>query len=99
MRDNQNADLAMAKKRIGREKADHDAGMAKLEKELADAKFAEWTQVDDVMVLRVENSAFVAAPTSGCKSSRLFDIIDLDKGVFVCQVGRREVKSWLKRMG
>jgi hypothetical protein len=51
----------------------------------------EWTTIKDVMVLRVKDRPFVAVPHSGRKNSRVFHIIDIEKGKEVCQLQRQEV--------
>ena len=57
----------------------------------------EWATVKGVMVLRVKDRPFVGVPHSGRKNSRVFHIIDIDKGKEVCQLQRAEVNGWLCR--
>ena len=91
MRDNQNADLTAAKKWNETKAAHRVTGEARMDASMESAKFAEWTQVNGVDVLRIEDSKFVAV-SSGHK----FDIIDIDDGTFVCQVSKSKVHKWLQ---
>jgi len=70
--------------------------LIKSERPNADLYSAEWTMVKGVMVYRVENSKYVAAPCNeNKKSSKVFHIIDLEEGKEVCQLKKREVNAWL----
>lgn len=95
MRDNQNRDLEATKKWQAIEAENHKAGTARMEKALQDIKSADWTEIDGVAVLRIEDSKFVAVPVTGQKNSRKFDIINVGTREFVCQVGKDKVRSWL----
>lgn len=98
MRDNQNRNLEATKKWQEIERANHEIGIAKMEEELRIATFAQWVEIEGVKVLRVANSKFVAAPTSGKKNSRKFDIINIKTQELVCQIWKGQVHNWLMRM-
>lgn len=57
----------------------------------------EWTQERNVDGLRIDGSRFFAVPTTGRKTARNFDVLDLDAGEFVCQLTKNEVRAWLLR--
>lgn len=97
MRDNQNRDLTSTKKWQEMEATCHDAGLARMEEALKSAKSAEWVKFEGVTVLRVEDSKFVAVPTTGRKNSRKFDIINIETREFICQVSKSKVHGWLIR--
>ena len=96
MRDNQNADLTAAKKHNAVKAAHRVDGEARMNASIENAKFAEWTQVDGVDVLRIEDSKFVAVPTTGRKTARKFDIIDIEANEYMCQMSKSEVYKWLQ---
>ena len=56
----------------------------------------EWTEVDGVKVKRIENSNYVAVPSSGRKNSKEFFIVDLNQRYeAVCFLKKDEVNQWL----
>lgn len=57
----------------------------------------EWAEVEGVQVLRILERHIVAAPNSGRRNARRFDVIDLSKRKWLCQLPRREVTTWLIR--
>lgn len=57
----------------------------------------EWTKVDGVLVKRIGESKYVAAPQSGRKNARKFDVIDVEAREYVCQLNKGEVNTWLIR--
>lgn len=52
----------------------------------------EWAVVNDVKVLRCNDSKFVAS-----KNGSKFAVIDIVAGQFICQLTSKEVKPWLIR--
>jgi len=97
MRDNQNADLTAAKKRLATDKLHHDQGYAKMIARQEETVYADWTEVEGCLVLRVADSKFVAQPLTGRKTARKFDVINLDTREYVCQLNKSEVYGWLLR--
>lgn len=62
----------------------------------------EWTTVkapdgNRVEVLRVKDSRFVGAPSSGRRNSKFFDVIDLETRTLVTRLKKDEVRGWLVR--
>ncbi len=91
--DAQNVNLAGMKR--------HQALMAKMAK-ISRAKSAqnpvynvEWVTVEGVDVMQIKGSDFVAAPCTSRKNSRKFDIINITKGEYICQLNKNEVGRWL----
>ena len=95
MRDNQNRDLEAAKRHQATEAANHSAGRARMEQAIQTTTFATWQIVEDIEVLRVADSKFVAQPITGRRNARRFDIIDIEAREFVCQVNGSKVHNWL----
>jgi hypothetical protein len=87
MRDNQNRDLGASKRWLEREAQNHAIGFARM---IAEPAYPEWSEVEGIQVLRIENSRFVAVP-NGAR----FDIIDLESRAFVCQVSKKGACKWL----
>jgi hypothetical protein len=52
----------------------------------------DWAVVKGVKVLRIKNSDNVAVP-----NKNKFDIIDIENGVLVAQVDKKDVRTWLIR--
>lgn len=95
MKDNQGRDLEATKKWLELEARLHREGVARAEK--VKIVFAEWVDFEGVTVLRIESDKHVAAPVSGRKNSRKFDIINVETREFVCQVSKERVHEWLQR--
>ena len=57
---------------------------------------AEWASFEDVDVLRVGNSDFIAVPATGRKNAANFIVINInDRSEAVCQLKKNEVRGWL----
>ena len=58
---------------------------------------ADWTIVDNVLVLRAGQSRFVACPSNGKKSAANFDVVDIVNLIPVANLKKDEVRTWLWR--
>ena len=52
--------------------------------------FPEWTVINGIKVLRIENSPFVAVP-----NRQTFDIINVDTHTLICQT--KHARTWLMK--
>jgi len=101
IRDNQGRNMAAVKRNF--ERLDREA---KLGRSNADEIFKSkvqhiplpsWMTINGVDVLCVSGQDVVAVPSSGKKTARRFDVIDLKKNAFLCQLKKDEVCPWLWR--
>ena len=97
--DNQGRDLEAMKRakdeEAARTKISNAAATEKHARDVAKVPLAEWTDVNDVHVLRCGNSRFVAVPRNGKETGKQFDIIDLQANERGPTLDRSEVRSWL----
>ena len=105
MRDNQNRNLAALRHQMEvdemlRKATAADAHRRHLEL-IKVVPYADWTEIDGVLVLRSGDSNFVAVPTNGASTkakgeqSSRFDVISLEPREFVVQLKNKEVRTWL----
>lgn len=100
MRDNQNVDLEAAKRHSELITEMYETGSIEAAKDFEGKKLAEWTEVEGCQVLRVEGSNYIGVPVTGRRSSKWFEIIDLnDRTGIVCQLKSNEIYTWLLRKG
>jgi hypothetical protein len=55
----------------------------------------EWTKMEGVEVLAIPGLDVVACPCNGRRNSAKFDMIDMAKGEFLCQLLKGEVAEWM----
>jgi hypothetical protein len=58
----------------------------------------DWSTIDGVEVLRIPGEPLAAIPCSGRRSASRFQAFDVATREALCQLTKREIRSWLIRM-
>ena len=99
---NQGVDLDAAKRHLDYLSKLHDEGTARSHSEFESLvqqyPLADWTMLDNVLVLRCGQSRFVAVPRGNKKKDAAkFDVLDMVKLEPITVLSKKDVRNWLWR--